>query len=122
MPLHDNVPAVHSPYWPAEASEWITRTRRHDCPSKSAIKQVVRYGCDFVGVAHKLSCNRENNEECRFSFSMAELFIIRSWTRSQRIVYRVLRLMSKMIAQNAAEKERNGFVHLLLQDADAVGV
>ena len=85
--LQDIVPAVHSPYWPVEASEWITRTRRHACPSKSVIKQVVRYGCDFVCVAHKLSCNRENEDKWRFSFSMAELIIIRNWASSQRIAY-----------------------------------
>ena len=87
IPMMDNVFAVHSPYWPVEASEWITRTRRHACPSKFVIKQVVRYGCDFVGVGHKLSCNRENENEWRFSFSVAELIIIRSWTNSQRVVY-----------------------------------
>ena len=35
---------------------------------------------------------------------MAELIIIRSWTSSQRIAYRVLRLIYKMIAQRAAER------------------
>ena len=66
VPTQDQVHSVHSPYWPVEASEWITRTRRHACPSKSAIEQVVRYGCNFVGVAHKLSCYRENGNEWRF--------------------------------------------------------
>ena len=51
----DFVYAIHCPYWPVEANEWITR-RRYQCfPSKSVIKQVVRYGCDFVQVLHKLS-------------------------------------------------------------------
>ena len=35
---------------------------------------------------------------------MAELIIIRSWTREQKIAYRVLRLIYKIIAQNAAER------------------
>ena len=99
----DHVAAVHSPYWPDEASEWVTRTRHHTCPSKSVIKQVVRYGCDFVCVSHKLSPNKEKLNEWRFSFSVAELIIIRNWTDSQRIVYRVLRLIHKMIPETTDE-------------------
>jgi len=38
----DIVSAVHSPYWPVEATEWITRIRPNGFPSKSVIKQVVR--------------------------------------------------------------------------------
>ena len=37
---------------------------------------------------------------------MAELIIIRSWTSSQRIAYRVLRLLYKIIAQKAAERNK----------------
>jgi len=44
----DAVYAVHSPYWSVEATEYIARRRSHGFPSKSVIKQVVRYGCDFV--------------------------------------------------------------------------
>ena len=86
----EKVYAVHSPYWPDEASEWGTRTRHYASPSKSVIKQVVRYGCDFVCVSHKLSPNKDKLNEFRFSFSVAERIIIRYWTDSQRIVYRVL--------------------------------
>ena len=97
--FQDKVVAVHCPYWPAEASEWITRTRHHGCPSKSVIKQVVRYGCDFVGVAHKLSRNINGTNEWRLSFSKAELTIIRNWTLSQRIVYRTLWMINRIIHQ-----------------------
>jgi len=72
----DEVYAVHSPYWPEEANEWITRQRSNGLPSKSVIKQVVRYGCDFVQVSHR--CSEPNNCEWRFSFSKAELFIANS--------------------------------------------
>ena len=94
----DSVPTIHSPYWPVDASEWITRRRCHGVPSKSVIKQVVRYGCDFVQVSH----NRLNNDgEWRFSFSKAELLIARSWTASQKIVYDTLWVLNKkMIASS----------------------
>ena len=96
-PNRDDVYAIHSPYWPVEASEWITRTRSHGFPSKSIIKEVVRYGCDFVQVSHKLS---NDTNEWRFSFSRAELFIARSFTTSQQIVYATLWAINKRIASS----------------------
>jgi len=90
----DVVYAVHSPYWPVEATEWIKRRRPHGFPSKSVIKQVVKYGCDFVQVSHK---RLSNDNEWRFSFSRAEQFIIKSWSTSQRIVYRSLWVLNKRI-------------------------
>jgi len=91
----DVVYAVHSPYWPVEATEWIIRTRSHGFPSNSVTKRIVRYGCDFVQVSH----NRlSNNNKWRFSFSKAELFIIKSWSSSQRIVYTSLWVLNKKMA------------------------
>jgi len=92
---HDVVFAVHSPYWPMEATEWITRRRRHGFPSKSAIIQIVKYECDIVQVSHTLS---EDKNEWRFSFSKAELFIAQSWTESQLIVYNTMWVLNKRIA------------------------
>jgi len=87
--------AIHSPYWPVEATKWISRRRPHSFPSKSVIEQVVRYGCDFVLVSH----NRlANNGDWIFSFSRAEHYIIKSWTKSQRKVYVILWMICKKIA------------------------
>ena len=41
---------------------------------------------------------------------MAEVFIIHSWTRSQRIVYRVLRLVYKMIEQKMHGRSDDAFL------------
>ena len=41
------------------------------------------------------------------SFSMAELIIIRSWTSSQRIAYRALRLLYKKHADTIAKSGQN---------------
>jgi len=91
----DKVYAVHSPYWPVEAIEWVTRKRSNGFPSKSVIKQVIRHGCDFVQVSH----NRlSDDNDWRFSFSKAELLIAQSWTMSQRIVYSTLWVLNKRIA------------------------
>ena len=103
MHFQDQVPSVHCPHCPAEASEWITRTRHHGCPSKSVIKQVVRYGCDFVGVAHTMSLNRSGTNEWRFSFSKAEFLSIQGWTSSQRKVYEALSIINKCVQQIAKQ-------------------
>jgi len=94
----DDVFAVHSPYWPVEATEWITRRRTQNFPSKPVIKQIVRYGCDFVQASHKLSM--PYSKEWRFSFSRAEILIANSWTVSQRIVYSTLWVLNKRIASS----------------------
>jgi len=86
--------AMHSPHWPVQATEWITRRRSQGLPSKSIIRQVVRYGCDFVPVSHKLS---NDKNDWRFSFSKAECFLIKNWTISQRSVIGTLWLIHKKI-------------------------
>ena len=101
MHFQDRVPAVHCPYRPSEAFEWITRTRHHGCPSKSVIQQVVRYGCDFVGVAHKLSPNRNGTNEWRFSFSIAEIKIIKSWTGSKEMSIDLFGLSTKLFSRES---------------------
>jgi len=88
----DMVHAVHSPYWPLEATEWITRRRSYGIPLKSVVKRVVRYGCDFVQVSH----NRHSNDnEWRYSFSKAELILVKNWSTSQRIIYATLWVFNK---------------------------
>ena len=97
----DRVAAVHCPYWPTEALEWITRQRPHGFPPKSLIMQIARYGCDFVQVSHKSRrshlCSEIDLKHWRFSFSKAEVAIIHSWTTSQRIVYRTLWGLHKIL-------------------------
>ena len=91
----DEVHALHSPWWPQEAFEWVTRQRVYGSPCKSTVREIVKYGCDFVQVSYnKLSYNPA---EWRFSFSKAELLIISNWTTSQKIVYRTLHMVYKMI-------------------------
>lgn len=93
----DFVFAIHSPYWPEVANEWITRYRQSGSPSRTTIKKVVRYGCDFVHSKHKLS---HNPAEWRFSFSQAEMIIIHNWTRVQRMIYHTLRRIYKSVQNN----------------------
>jgi len=100
----DSVFSVHCPYWPDEALEWVRRERRYRFPSKSLIKRVIRYGCDLVHISPKnldapYVASGEIGKDIywRFSFSMAEYLIIRRWTTVQRIVYRTLRCLHKIV-------------------------
>ncbi len=91
----DHVIARHSPYWPREAFEWITRQRPHDSLSHEVIRRVVCYGCDFVCSSHVEYIEQDKDHEWRFSFSMAELILIKNWSRQQRAVYRTIRVLYK---------------------------
>ena len=74
-----------------EASEWVTRRRRHGWPSKTLIDTVVEGGCHFLDVARKLSS--EPDVEFSISFSKAENALVDSWNPSQRRIYGILHLM-----------------------------
>jgi len=89
----DVVCSIHTPYWPVEATEWVIRRRPRGFLSKSVVKKVVRYGCDFVQVSHS---RLRNDNDWRFSFSHAELLITKSWSTSQRVVYTGLWVLNKM--------------------------
>ncbi len=93
----DHVIARHSPYWPGEAAEWITRPRPRDSLSRDVIRRVVGYGCDFVCVSHQGYVEHREDHEWRFSFSLAELILIKNWSREQRAVYRTIRVLHKRI-------------------------
>jgi len=97
-PYSDIVYVIHSPHWPEQASEWPTRLRIHGFPTKSVIKQVVSYGCDFVQKSHS---RLSYNNDWRFSFSKAEIIIAKSWTKAQRSVYLALWLINKQAASGS---------------------
>jgi hypothetical protein len=77
--------------WPAEAAEWVTRTRRHGWPPQSLVDQVVQNGCHFVAVGHKHSLRPET--EFRFSFSSAERLLVQSWLPIQKYIYSAIKLI-----------------------------
>src|SRR6218665_1192031 len=55
--------------------------------------EVVQNGCHVVCVKHR-SC-RNDKYQWRFSFSLAEVILLQSWTQTQQIVYHLLRFLSK---------------------------
>ena len=67
---HDKVPCLVSPSWPHCASEFLSRTRSYDWPSRKLIDRIKNAGCHVVAIGHPQSDNKEI--EWRWSFSAAE--------------------------------------------------
>src|SRR6218665_2505204 len=89
----DNVRSIWCPKWPREAKEWPTRPRNNEWPTIDTVSQVLKYGCHIVYVQHR-DC-RDDSEQWRFSFSLAEVILIQSFTQIQQIVYHLLRFFAK---------------------------
>ena len=89
----DLIFCFNCPFWPPEASEWITRGRDHKWPSQEDIALVVENGCHIVPVAH-IDCSKDEYQ-WRISFSKAELILIKSWSPGQQYVYHLLRYFAK---------------------------
>src|SRR6218665_1793618 len=105
MDKSDSVASIFCPNWPIVAEEWPKRRRYSGWPSSVTIGKVVRDGCDVVSVTHR-DMQAEINQ-WRLSFSRAEVTLIKSWTKTQQIVYHLLRFFAKreIIRKNCSKKE-----------------
>src|SRR6218665_2188177 len=89
----DVVISVWCPQWPKEAQGWLNRSRLNGWPTSDTISEVVQSGCHVVYIQHR-SC-RNDKFQWRFSFSVAEVILLQSWTQIQQIVYHLLRFFAK---------------------------
>src|SRR6218665_2070828 len=89
----DNVRSIWCPKWPRKAKEWPTRPRNNEWPTIDTVSEVLKYGCHIVYVQHR-DC-RDDDKQCRFSFSIAEVVLLQSLTQVQQIVYHMLRSFAK---------------------------
>src|SRR6218665_115786 len=89
----DHVKCIFCPQWPKEARHWPTRPRTFGWPTINTISEVVQNGCHIVYVQHR-SC-RNDKGQWRFSFSLAEVILLQGWTKTQQIVYHLLRFFAK---------------------------
>src|SRR6218665_2643659 len=89
----DAVLSLWCPKWPTEVKDWPIRQRYHGWPTPATISEVVQNGCHVVYVQHR-SC-RDDKEQWRLSFSIAEMILLQSWTKVQQIVYHLLRFFAK---------------------------
>ena len=94
LPSADVVACIRVPAWPSVAKSWISRDRNYEWPCRSVISEVAWNGCDLVLVAHR--DYKQDSCQMRYSFSRAEVTLIRSWTPIQQIVYNMLRYVVKL--------------------------
>ena len=90
---NDVVISIWCPKWPNEAREWPNRHRKYGWPTTVIIHEVVQNGCHVVYAKHPAFSNDPN--QCRLSFSIAEIILLQSWTAVQQIVYHMLRFFAK---------------------------
>src|SRR6218665_1028531 len=88
-PGTDEILCLFCPQWPRDAQTWPHRPRNNGWPTGKIISEVVRNGCHVVYIQHR-AC-RDDSYQWRLSFSVAEVILLQSWTKTQQIVYHLLR-------------------------------
>ncbi|XP_061168976.1 uncharacterized protein LOC133178249 [Saccostrea echinata] len=84
---------LFSDFWPPTAYLWIDRC--HTWPRPLVVQEIVKGGCHFVAIGHKLG-NHED-DEWRISFSLAEQKLVLEMNHTQFLVYGLLKILSKEI-------------------------
>lgn len=86
---YDDAYGFGSDFWPPSASSWIERC--HAWPSPHVVENIVRNGCHFVAIGHKLGNHIDN--EWRISFTQAEKKLVYSMNHTQFLTYGLLKLV-----------------------------
>ncbi|XP_063418464.1 uncharacterized protein LOC134701268 [Mytilus trossulus] len=82
--------------WIFQAEPWVSRART-TWPSSDIISKIISYGVLFVPIGIKGSVNE--NLEWRISFSIAEKFLIYSFSHVQLLCYAMLKVLVKEILE-----------------------
>ncbi|XP_062618592.1 uncharacterized protein LOC134280185, partial [Saccostrea cucullata] len=82
-----------SDFWPPSASSWIDRC--HSWPQSHIVDDIVKNGCHFVAIGHKLG--RLEDQEWRISFSFAEHRLVCAMNHCQFLTYGLLKLFLREI-------------------------
>ncbi|XP_062582900.1 uncharacterized protein LOC134244665 [Saccostrea cucullata] len=100
----DHAHSFASDLWPPSASSWIDRC--HMWPQPHVVDDIIRSGCHFVAIGHKLG-NHENNE-WRISFSLAEQKLVFSMNHCQFLTYGLLKwFLNKVINCQLSEERKS---------------
>ncbi|XP_061166129.1 uncharacterized protein LOC133175050 [Saccostrea echinata] len=83
-------------FWPLSASSWIDRC--HSWPQPHVVDDIVKNGCHFVAIGHKLG--RHEDQEWRISFSLAEQKLVFAMNHCQFLTYGLLKLFLTEIINN----------------------
>ncbi|XP_062606044.1 uncharacterized protein LOC134267848 [Saccostrea cucullata] len=88
-------------FWPPSASSWIDRCR--SWPQPHTVDDIVKKGCHFVAIGHKLGRNEDH--EWRISFSLAEQKLVYAMNHCQFLTYGLLKLFLTEIINNGVGDE-----------------
>src|SRR6218665_1327830 len=100
----DLVTGLRCSFWPSKATEWKERKRHNGWPSNEIVRKIINDGCHLVMKPHPSHPDDEN--EWRFSFSLAESTLARTWNDAQRYIYRTLRHIKSNIVKEAGGSEQ----------------
>ncbi|XP_062573383.1 uncharacterized protein LOC134235274 [Saccostrea cucullata] len=89
-------------FWPLPASKWIDRC--HSWPHSYIVDEILRNGCHFVAIGHKLG--KHADKEWRISFSLAEQKLIYSMNHCQFLTYGLLKLFLKDFKKELTIEEK----------------
>ncbi|XP_062569084.1 uncharacterized protein LOC134231173 [Saccostrea cucullata] len=93
---YDSAHCFVSDFWPSSASSWIDRC--HSWPQPHVVDEIVKNGCHFVPIGHKLG--RHEDHEWRISFSLAEQILVYAMNHCQFLTYGLLKLILTEIINN----------------------
>ncbi|XP_062572652.1 uncharacterized protein LOC134234592 [Saccostrea cucullata] len=88
-------------FWPPSASSWIDRC--HSWPPPYFVDNIIKKGCHFVAIGHKLGCHEDL--EWRISFSLAEQILVYAMNHCQFLTYGLLKLFLTEIFNNGVGDE-----------------
>nr|XP_022298628.1 uncharacterized protein LOC111107637 [Crassostrea virginica]XP_022298629.1 uncharacterized protein LOC111107637 [Crassostrea virginica] len=91
-----------SNFWPPSASSWTDRCQ--SWPPPNVVNDIVRSGCHFVAIGHKLGNHADN--EWRISFSQAEQKLVYAMNHTQFLTYGLLKLFVKEFNRGKTEEEK----------------
>ncbi|XP_061166169.1 uncharacterized protein LOC133175069 [Saccostrea echinata] len=83
-------------FWPPSASSWIDRC--HSWPQPHVVDDIVKNGCHFVAIGHKLGSHEDH--EWRISFSLAEQKLVYEMNYCQFLTYGLLKLFLTEVINN----------------------
>nr|XP_034309239.1 uncharacterized protein LOC117683659 [Crassostrea gigas] len=101
--MHDYAHCFVSDFWPPAVSSWIDRC--HFWPPQHVSSDIVRNGCHFVAIGHKLG--NHSDIEWRISFSQAENKLVYSMNHTQFLIYGLLKLfLEDVINAGLSDEEK----------------
>nr|XP_022344730.1 uncharacterized protein LOC111137539 [Crassostrea virginica] len=91
-----------SDFWPPSASSWANRC--HSWPPPHVVYDIIRSGCHFVAIGHKLGKHADN--EWRISFSQAEQKLVYAMNHTQFLIYGLMKYFVKEFNNGKSEEEK----------------